>query len=70
MPEFSYIFLTLSWILFYISTFYSVDFADLCSSSLLNRLESLKKLVKNDVSCIILDSRAFSTSYAIVNNNI
>ena len=69
MPELCCIVVILPWILFYISTFYIADSADLCGSSLPNRLGSLKKLVKNGDSFVVLNSRALSASYAIRSNN-
>ena len=56
------------WILFSVSTLYIADSANLCGSSIPNKLGSLKKLAKNGVSFIVLDSRALSASYAIGNS--
>ena len=50
------------------STFYIAESANLYSSSIPNKLGSLKKLAKNGVSFIVLDSLALSASYAIGNN--
>ena len=56
------------WILFSVSTFYIAKSANLYSSSIPNKLGSLKKLAKNGVSFVVLDSRALSASYAIGNS--
>ena len=69
MPELCCIVVILPWILFYVSTFYIADSANLCGSSLPNRLGSLKKLAKNSNSFVVLDSRALSASCAIGSNN-
>ena len=56
------------WIFFSVSTFYIADSTNLCGSSIPNRLGFLKKLAKNGVSFIVLDSRALSASCAIGNS--
>ena len=56
------------WILFSVSTFYIANSANLYGSSIPNKLESLKKLAKNGVSFIVLDSRTLSASYTIGNS--
>ena len=56
------------WILFSVSTFYITNSADLYGSLIPNKLGSLKKLAKNGVSFIVLDSRALSASYTIGNS--
>ena len=59
-----------SWIFFSVSTFCIADSANLYGSSISNKLGSLKKLAKNGVSFVVLDSRALSASCAIGNNAI
>ena len=56
------------WILFSVSTFCIADSANLSSSSIPNKLGSLKKLAKNGISFVVLDSRALSASCAIGNS--
>ena len=68
MPECSCILIIFPWILFSVSTFCIADSANLYGSSIPNKLGSLKKLAKNGISFIVLDSRALSASYTISNN--